>query len=61
MAKVTITIDTDSSAFEDGQKLELDSILQDIRDFDCYFLKDLDGYKLRDSNGNTVGQVRVGD
>ena len=55
MAKFTVEIDTDNAAFEDDLEAELGSILMTLarkvqsgKGFD---------FKLRDSNGNTVGSA----
>ena len=54
MGKVTrlvIEIDTTNEAFEDGFQYEVAKVLAEVRA--------IDGLKLRDSNGNTVGTVTV--
>jgi hypothetical protein len=48
---ITITIDTESAAFEDNPEAEVKRILETV------YLRD--GWKLRDINGNTVGQVTI--
>ncbi len=58
--KITITIATDNAAFEDYPAGEVSRILAElartVRDRE---IRDLDAMKLRDSNGNTVGAVKV--
>ena len=53
MAKVTIEIDIDNSAFEEDPKFELDRILKEI-----IGRGDLN-YSLRDYNGNKVGFIKI--
>jgi hypothetical protein len=55
---VTITITTDNDAFSTGG--ELGRILRELADrANVRGTMELDGRKLMDVNGNTVGQVRV--
>lgn len=57
MSRITITIDTDGAAFEgDNYEPEVIRILTRLSE---RIGGDLDGYKLRDINGNTVGAVKV--
>jgi len=50
MAQIQININTDNQAFEDNELGELKRILETV---------DLvDGWQLRDINGNVVGEVR---
>jgi hypothetical protein len=53
--KITINIKTDNAAFEDSE--EMTRILTKIVSRICTF-GEMDG-KLRDSNGNTVGNFKV--
>lgn len=48
---VTITIETDSAAFDENAEMEVKRILETV------YLRD--GWKLRDINGNTVGKVEI--
>jgi hypothetical protein len=65
--KITITIATDNAAFEDNPAPEVARILHklsgEIRTSSGntadHFQRDFDGEKLRDYNGNTVGQVEI--
>lgn len=67
--RVTITIDTDNAAFEDSLGYEVARVLRKLADtfnahsalldVDGEHLHELDGHKLRDINGNTVGSVKV--
>ncbi len=57
--KVNITINTDNAAFEDNPT-ELLQVLQDIAEkirigYQCW----IPGFPVKDSNGNTVGQVTI--
>lgn len=54
MGKVVITIETDNAAFEDAFEYEVAKVLAQVPQ-----KLDEDGAKLRDTNGNTVGEVRV--
>jgi hypothetical protein len=60
---ITITINTDNAAFENYAAGEVSHILaqlaRDVRDKDLK--RDVDGLKLRDGNGNTVGKVEVSE
>jgi len=49
LSRITITLDTDSAAFENEGEFEY--IMRKVRP--------IDGYKLMDTNGNTVGRVEV--
>lgn len=51
VSKVTITIDTTNDAFEDMFQYEVAKVLAQV--------EMIDGMKLRDSNGNTVGTVEI--
>jgi len=56
--KLTITIDMDGAAFEDGQDKELEKIFKDVR----YALPfEEKGAKLFDSNGNHCGAWELKD
>jgi hypothetical protein len=58
---VTITIDTDNEAFRTnpyGPHIELNSILRDLATKIAYDMR-LNNHTLRDSNGNTCGQMTV--
>jgi hypothetical protein len=67
--QITITINTDNAAFEDGAEIEVARILADYARRLNDGLTNLEltsvlnnprgRYALRDSNGNTVGSVRV--
>lgn len=60
--KIIITIDTDNAAFEGDPGFETARILRNIvSDLECppFEREHWHGYKLRDSNGNTVGSVKV--
>jgi hypothetical protein len=64
--KITITIRTDNAAFDEengGVELEVSRILQKLaRDLaDGIRNASIGPMKLRDVNGNTVGDVRVDD
>lgn len=59
--KLTITIESNNAAFDDGAggRLEAGSILADIAD--RLRLMPLDSvFPLRDSNGNKVGEIVLG-
>jgi hypothetical protein len=61
--KLTITIDLENAAFEDGNGYEVAGILRDLAgDLDDTQLRE-DGLRmrLRDSNGNSVGLAEVTD
>lgn len=51
MAKITITMNTDNSAFEEDFVGEFKRILSEVYP--------TDGDVLVDSNGNTVGRVKI--
>jgi hypothetical protein len=61
----SLTIDTDNAAFQDGQaSQEVARILAQLADklqrgAFADDLREADGAKLRDVNGNTVGSVQV--
>lgn len=59
MSKVTITLDTDSDAFQEAMDYELVRCLSQVRVFDGEIQTVSNDGKLRDSNGNTVGKVEV--
>jgi hypothetical protein len=61
--KITITLDTSNAAFEEDPAAEISRILEALsRSFRAEKRPtDLDGEKLRDINGNTVGQVTVSE
>lgn len=56
---ITITINTDNDAFTGGAKAEVLRILAEAFRPGSGLLTAMDGRKLRDLNGNTVGQVQV--
>ncbi len=55
--KVQITINTDNAAFDNRASFEVCNILFDIADH----IKEngFESHKIKDSNGNTVGQVII--
>jgi hypothetical protein len=59
MSQVTITFDTDNSAFEDNP-FEVEEILEKVgtklKDVNRI---DVTSFKVIDSNGNTIGKVEV--
>ena len=57
---ITITIETDNAAFEGRHRpREIARILQELAvEYRSLYRPNLDGLKLRDSNGNTVGVVQ---
>ena len=62
--QIIVTIDCDNAAFGDSGRdaaHEVERILAEfVRGlYDQADLRDYDGIKLRDINGNTVGQVQV--
>lgn len=62
--KITITIDTENEAFQPEPQFEVRRILHDLTLSMALKedrLSDLDGTKLLDRNGNTVGSVIVSD
>lgn len=59
---ITITIDTENSAFDAQKGFEVARILRDLADriqFDGNFTPEVYTHSLRDSNGNTVGGVKI--
>lgn len=62
MAKVTIEIDTDNAAFEDDNwGHEVSRILKTTAMKSLRYGREISGVLLRDSNGNTVGSVTIGE
>jgi len=62
--QITITITTDNAAFSDDPSVEVARILQKYaaRLRESYPpIEDLDGDRLLDYNGNTVGKVEVSE
>jgi len=60
MSTIMITIETSNAAFEDYPAGEVSRILQELaRDVRDRELAELDGRRLRDVNGHTVGRVTV--
>lgn len=61
MKRVTITIETDNAAFEDnGVEYEVSEILRKLAvKIKCGFVEGAFPGKLRDTNGNTCGQVNI--
>ncbi len=61
MADITITLNTDNDAFKGGWgSLEIIRILNRMtNEFRGRDVAGMDGYKLMDQNGNTVGKVEV--
>ena len=61
--KITITIDTDNAAFEEGLGWELHRVLEDAERKAMQLLTTSDpkerSEELFDVNGNTVGDVRI--
>jgi hypothetical protein len=55
MPKVVITINTDNAAFDDDFSQEMEYVLSQAPKV----ITQSDGGKLRDSNGNTVGEIKV--
>jgi hypothetical protein len=58
---ITITINCDGQALDDGQTIELVRILRQLTTHaeTVLYIASLAGYPLRDANGNTVGRVAV--
>ncbi len=61
MPVVTITVECGNAAFDDHPGEALADILEGLaHDAERFaFVEQLDGYVLRDTNGNTVGRVTV--
>lgn len=62
MANITITLNTDNEAFTENESNEVSRILKHLAEgFRCvdYSINELEGRRLSDINGNTVGRVRV--
>lgn len=58
--KITIEIECDNAAFEPHPQTEMSRILKDLAKLiQIKSLSGIDGLKLRDYNGNTVGTVAV--
>ena len=58
--KITITIECDNEAFKPDPSDEVRAILTEMMAAARYAdFRTLDGRKLRDSNGNTVGKIAV--
>ena len=55
MPQLVITIDTDNAAFDYNMSNELNQVLSQVADQVAIYK----GGKLKDSNGNTVGEVTV--
>jgi hypothetical protein len=58
--KITIEFNTDNAAFEDSLSLEIRKVLVQAMDLTVGIATSnscFDTYKLRDTNGNTVGTV----
>lgn len=51
VTKITIEIDTSNASFEDDFENEVLAVLSQV--------KVIDGWRLGDTNGNTVGEVKV--
>src|SRR4051812_10144594 len=61
MATITITINVDSAAFEDGSGSEVASILRDLADkYDDSDIASV-SCNLHDTNGHTVGEAGLSD
>lgn len=54
--KINIQFDTNNAAFEDSFLMEVTRVLQRAKDA----IRDGENCKLRDSNGNTIGEVTFG-
>lgn len=53
MSKLVITLELDNDAFQEDKEAEVRRILKDF--------PLLNGWKLRDINGNAVGQIEIVD
>lgn len=55
--KIQISFDTDNAAFEDSFLMEVTRVLQQAKNA----ILDGENCKLRDTNGNTIGEVTFGN
>lgn len=61
--KITIDFDTETAAFEDNRFMEATRVMAQVRDHVrdslCGFDDDTINRRIRDSNGNWIGKVKI--
>lgn len=59
--QLTITINTDNDSFKPAPQLEVARILADLSEKaeEAVSLRDMNGRKVMDENGNSVGKISV--